>query len=60
MIIEVSDTVQNIINFILVIGYPLIGWCAYKAGFSDGISHTLNFLDEEGLMEFDPEETDES
>lgn len=56
MIIEISDQVQSIINFLQVIGYPAVGWFAYKAGFSDGISHTLDFLDDEGLMEFDSDE----
>lgn len=55
---EISQQAHDIMTIIQIFGYPLILWLGWRWGFEDGIAHTLNFLEEKGLMKFDenPEE----
>jgi hypothetical protein len=43
---------MDIIN---IVGYPVVGWLAYKGGKLDGITVTIQVLHEKGLLEFEEE-----
>lgn len=46
-------------DIVNLIGYPVIGYLAYKGGKLDGITVTLEVLHEHGIIDLD-EETEES
>jgi hypothetical protein len=43
---------MDIIN---IVGYPVVGWLAYKGGKLDGIMVTISVLHEKGILEFEEE-----
>jgi len=50
---------MELFDMISIVGYPIVGWLAYKGGKLDGIVATIETLHNEGLIELD-EETDET
>jgi hypothetical protein len=44
---------MELFDFINIMGYPLVGYLAWKGGFYSGIETTISVLGERGLLELD-------
>lgn len=56
--IEVSQQAHDIMSVLQILGYPLVAWMWHRVGFEKGVMYTLDYLEDEGLMEFDDEENE--
>ncbi len=53
-----NETMFSLWDIISILGYPLVGWLSYRAGWFAGVEHTVATLHERGLIELDEEESE--
>jgi hypothetical protein len=46
---------MELFDLVGIVGYPLVGWLAYRGGKMDGIAITIHVLHERGLLELEEE-----
>jgi hypothetical protein len=56
--IEISEQAHDIMTWLGILGYPLLSWLWYRVGFGDGCRVTLDYLEKQGLLEFEPEDAE--
>jgi hypothetical protein len=50
----------NVFDMISIIGYPLVAWLSYRDGRTDGMIDTLESLHDQGLIQLEEEEGEQS